>query len=233
MEKMMERLKASNLGLKDIDDKKGIVRAYVNKFNVEDSYGDVSLPGSFVKTSKERLKKIFWILNHNWDKLLGVTLALEEDGIGLIATGQFNLKKQIAVDTMNDYMLFAEHGTTLQHSVRVQAVKYEKNPSTEYGLIVSEWKMKEWSTLTQPGAVENTPLLSIKSEANQIDMLKKALGLPYSDERLKSIEDKIVSLTDTLKSLQDGAGAPTPQQQPNNERQAKELIDFVKNLKIG
>jgi hypothetical protein len=180
----------------------------------------------------ERLKKIFWLRNHDWDQMLGVTLALEEDSIGLIATGQFNMKKQLSIDTLNDYMLFAEHQTTLQHSVRVLAMKYEVNPQSK-GIIVSEWKMKEWSTLTQPGAVEDTPMLSIKSEADQIDMLKKALGLPYSDERLQSIEDKINSLNETIKSLSDGAGKATSQQQPKDDAKAKELINFINNLKIG
>ena len=118
-EQQPERIKASNQQLIDLDEKQGIVRAYINKFNVIDAAGDLSLPGSFKKTFSERLKKMWWLLNHDWDKSLGVTLSLEEDSFGAIATGKFNLKKQIGLDTFNDYVLFQSEGRTLQHSVRV------------------------------------------------------------------------------------------------------------------
>ena len=44
---------------------------------------------------------------------------MEEDG-NLVMTGQINLKKQIGVETLEDYKLYRDHGKTLEHSVGVR-----------------------------------------------------------------------------------------------------------------
>jgi hypothetical protein len=67
---------------------------------------------------------MWWLLNHDYEKSLGVTLMLEEDMTGAIATGKFNLEKQLSRDVFSDYLFFAENDRTLQHSVRVVPVKY-------------------------------------------------------------------------------------------------------------
>jgi HK97 family phage prohead protease len=220
----MERLKQALEPAIDIDESKGIVRVYINKFNVVDAAGDVSLPGSFSKTFNERLKKMWWLLNHDWEKSLGLTLSLEEDGIGSIATGQFNLKKEIARDTFSDYLLFAENGRSLQHSVRVEPIKYliEKDAKGRDIMKVSEWKMREWSTLTQPAAIEDTPLISIKAEK---ELFEQALKMStYTDERLKYFEDKIKEMEALLK----GADPITLLKQPNPS--IENLVNHINNL---
>lgn len=214
----IERAKSLDYEVVDFDKKQGVVRAYINKFNVQDSYQEMSLPGSFAKTFRERLKKMWWLLNHEWEKSLGVTLALEEDGIGAIATGKFNLEKRLSQDVFSDYQFFAENGRTLQHSVRVIPIQYIiKNDVME----VSEWKMREWSTLTQPGAIEDTPLISIK---NEIDFLQKAGKYDFSDEKLKSFEDKIKQ----LESLITKADQITLKNE--NAKKISETINFINNL---
>jgi len=145
---------------------------------------------------KERLKKIWWLLNHDYEKSLGVTLMLEEDMTGAIATGKFNLEKQLSRDVFSDYLFFAENDRTLQHSVRVIPVKYVIENDI---MKVREWKMKEWSTLTQPGAIEDTPMISIKQANEDKELLKKQLEYEYSDERLKQIEKKITGLETIIK----------------------------------
>jgi HK97 family phage prohead protease len=222
--KNSERIKQFAAPILDLDTEKGIVRTYINKFNVEDSYSEMSLPGSFAKTFRERLKKMWWLLNHDWEKSLGVTIALEEDSIGAIATGKFNLKKQIAVDTYNDYIFFAENSRTLQHSVRVSPIKYIIENDV---MKVSEWKMREWSTLTQPGAIEDTPMISIKSAQEDVESLRKALKLDYSDEKLKSIENKISSLETLIKAA---AERTELMKSANDEQKIKECINFIKNI---
>ena len=59
--------------------------------------------------------------------------------------------------------------------------------------------MKEWSTLTQPGAIEDTPMISIKQANEEKELLKKQLEYAYSDERLKEMEDKIAGLETIIK----------------------------------
>jgi HK97 family phage prohead protease len=214
----IERIKSLDYEAIDIDKKQGIIKAYINKFNVIDAYNEMSLPGSFTKTFRERLKKMWWLLNHEWEKSLGVTLELFEDGIGAIAVGKFNLEKRLSQDVFSDYQFFAENGRTLQHSVRVIPIQYLiKNGVME----VSEWKQREWSTLTQPGAIEDTPLLSIKSE---IDFLQKAGKYDFSDERLKAFEDKIKQ----LEALITKADAITLQNE--NAKKIRETMNFINNL---
>lgn len=216
--------KASDSPILDLTDK-GIVTVYINKFNVIDDSGDLSLPGSFKKTFNDRLKKMWWLLNHEWEDSLGVTMELKEDRLGAIAVGKFNLDKQLCRDVFSDYKFFAENDRTLQHSVRVMPIKYmiEKDVT-----IVSEWYMREWSTLTRPGAIEDTPLISIKQSEEEVLALKKALGYDYSDEKLKAIEDKISK----LESLISEAALGTSQNKPTDEMFIKQTINNIKNFKF-
>ena len=200
-------LKYINKEIKDINERQGIVQVYANAFNNLDADGDVSLPGSFTKTLKEGLKRMRWLLNHDIDKLLGVPFidGGVQDNWGLLATNKFNFKKQIAKDTFEDYLIYKEFNRTLEHSIRVKALKYEvfegKEIPKEYReqarennfnsvRLVKEWQMLEMSTVLW-GANEKTPLVDIKSleDINStIALLEKMLKGNYSDERYKQIE---------------------------------------------
>lgn len=217
----IERVKSLDYEAIDIDQKQGIVRAYINKFNIADSYNEMSLPGSFSKTFRERLKKMWWLLNHEWEKSLGVTLSLEEDGIGAIATGKFNLEKRLSQDVFSDYQFFAENGRTLQHSVRVTPINYVIENNV---MKVSEWKMREWSTLTQPGSIEDTPMISIKNAQDEVDLLKKAGKYDFSDERLKMFEEKISKLEALITKAEEIT------LQNENAKKISETINFINNL---
>jgi HK97 family phage prohead protease len=219
----VERRKAFDAPIIDVQKDKGIVRSYVNKFNVIDSYGEMSLSGAFKKTFQERIKKIWWLLNHDYDKSLGVTLSLEEDQFGAIATGKFNLEKQLSRDVFSDYLFFAENDRTLQHSVRVIPVRYVIENEI---MKVSEWIMREWSTLTQPGAVEDTPMISIKQANEEKELLEKQLTYAYSDERLKQIEDKISGMETIIKE------AAISTSRNETTKQIDETIKFINNLKF-
>ena len=107
-------------------------------------------------------------------------------------TSQFNMKKQIARDTYEDYKLYAEHGRTLEHSIGVNAINRNKSNPKE----VLQWKMWEYSTLTNWGANERTPLLDIKgmntiSAEEHIKFLEEAVKMKYSDAKLKAITQSI------------------------------------------
>jgi len=176
-----------NWSFKDLN-QKGAVQLAVNAFGNEDSDGDISLPGSFKKTLKENFGRVRWFLNHDVTQLLGVPLKGYETPDYLVMEAQFNLEKQIARDTYEDYKLFAEHGKSLQHSVGLQAIKYEINQD-EYIRTVSEWKLWEFSTLTHWGANENTPMLNIKSKDEIKAIIEEMMKNPkYSDQRKHNIE---------------------------------------------
>jgi hypothetical protein len=104
-------------------------------------------------------------------------------------SAQLNMKKQIAMDVLSDYQLYAEHGRTLEHSVGVEDVVRNKSNNKE----VLQWKLWEFSTLTSWGANSNTPLLEMKNMTTneQIQMLEKALKQNRSDERLQYIEKSL------------------------------------------
>ena len=158
--------KAANL------DTKGRVLIAVNAFGNTDSDGDISAPGSFKKTLKENFNRVRWFLNHDTTILLGVPIkGYEEEGF-LKMEAQFNMEKQIARDTYEDYKLYQEYGKSLEHSVGLQAIKFSIDQDKQIRT-VTEWKLWEFSTLTHWGSNENTPLLGIKANTNLENILSK------------------------------------------------------------
>lgn len=67
----------------------GIISGYASRFDEVDSYGDVIAKGAFKKSLKKtgpiRVKMLY---GHDPQKLIGKWTTLEEDGVGLAATGQ-------------------------------------------------------------------------------------------------------------------------------------------------
>ena len=183
----------------DLDEAKGIVTVAVNGIGIVDSQNDISMPGSFNKTLKENIGRMKWFLNHDTTQLLGVPLEGEERDGNLVMTGQLNLAKQIGRDTLEDYKLYASAGRTLEHSIGVQAIKRDPEDKRK----VLEWKMWEYSTLTSWGSNPQTFLVGIKNDnpsdvrAN-IEFIRNALKMRYSDERLKQYEMRLDMLTKAL-----------------------------------
>ena len=175
--------------VKDLDEKEGIVTLYMNSFDNEDSDGDISVKGSFKKTFKENIGEIWHLLNHNTNYWLGIPLELIEDDFGAIAVSQMNMEKQIAKDVFEDYRLCAKHNRTLQHSIRVYAIKRDSDDTRR----VLEWKLWEYSTLYSWGANPETPLIDIKS-LDELEIMMREGN--YSDEKAKKIEQ----LYDQLKN---------------------------------
>ena len=183
----------------DLDETRGIVTVAVNGIGIVDSQNDISMPGSFNKTLKENITRMKWFLNHDTTQLLGVPLSGEEKDGNLVMVGQLNLSKQIGRDTLEDYKLYAAAGRTLEHSIGVQAVKRDKNDKRK----VLEWKMWEYSTLTSWGSNPQTFLVGIKNDdpttvRQNIEFLRRALQMRYTDERLKQYEMRLDMLTKAL-----------------------------------
>jgi len=212
--------------VKDLDTTKGIVTVYINAFNNEDSDGDISLPGSFKRTFKNNGKTLQHWLNHDRDKLLGVPIKLYEDSVGAIAVSQLNINKQLGKDVFEDYKLFAEHGKTLQHSVRVMPIKFEEErDGDKYTRKVSEWKMiMEYSTLYGWGANQQTPLIDIKSMKDLELMMTEG---NYSDEKALLIEATYNKLKQLLEADDSDATLET-----DPATLESDLMKFYNKLKI-
>lgn len=204
----------------DIDEVKGILTLAVNGIGIVDSQGDRSMSGSFNKTIKENFGRVKWLYNHDTTQLLGCPLFAEEKDGNLMVTGQINLQKQMGRDVLSDYILYANNGKTLEHSIGVQAVKWEMDNEIRN---VYEWKWWEYSTLANWGANPQTFLASIKSADavsinDTIEMLEKALKLNYSDERLDAIEKQIAVLKDTIN------GKETKTDEPSDDTHKEESV---------
>lgn len=183
----------------DLDEVRGIVTVAVNGIGIVDSQNDISMPGSFTKTLAENIGRMKWFLNHDVTQLLGVPLEGEEKDGNLVMTGQLNLAKQIGRDTLEDYKLFAAAGRTLEHSIGVQAIKRDEKDRRK----VLEWKMWEYSTLTNWGSNPQTFLIGIKNDnegdvRRNIEFIRQALKMRYSDARLKEYEMRLDMLNKAL-----------------------------------
>lgn len=187
----------------DVDSKKGIVTNYDNAFNCVDSDGDISRKGAYLKTLSENVKRAKWFLNHDSTLLLGVPFiaGTKEDDAGLLSVNHLNMDKQIAKDTLSDYMLFKDYDRTLEHSIGYEVIK--SNPydlgSGKMGRELIEIKLWEKSTLTSWGANEFTPLVDIKSIKDidkMLEMLEQMFtkNLNYSDERKRAAEKLFLEL---------------------------------------
>lgn len=180
---------------------KGRVVVAVNRTGIEDSQGDISMPGSFDKTLKNDLMRMKWLYNHDWTQLLGVPLEGAENKDGdIVMVGQLNMEKQLCRDVYTDYKLMADYGRTLEHSVGVVAKKRDTADKRK----VHEWMMAEYSTLSFWGANPCTHLIDIKSDSPErvreaIAILEKALKQPeYSDLRLKDMDINLAILNKRL-----------------------------------
>lgn len=181
--------------IKDFDEKQGIVKAYANVYNFEDSDGDISGPGSFTKTVKENYKRIRVLKDHNSTISLGVPLELDaSDPIGLLTTTKFNLQKEVSRDMFTDIQLMKEHGLNAELSIGYNVVSRSKSNRK----VINEYKLHEYSFLTSWAANELSTvqdIKSVKSHYGIMELLTKAYDLPYSDSRLIQIESILKSLS--------------------------------------
>lgn len=182
--------------IKDFDEKQGIVKAYANVYNVEDSDGDISAPRSFIKTVKENYKRIRVLKDHNSTIGLGVPLEIDpNDPVGLMTTTKFNLNKEVSRDMFSDIQLMKENGLNAELSIGYEVMK--RNEANRK--VIDEYKLYEYSFLTSWAANEMATvqdIKSLKSHYGVMELLTKAYNLPYSDTRLQQIETILKSLTD-------------------------------------
>lgn len=190
--------------LKELDDTKGVVTAYANVYNVEDSDGDISAYGSFDKTVNENFKRIRVLKDHNSTMMIGVPLAINtKDSYGLLTTTQFNMKKDLGKDMFTDVKLMYDSGLSAELSIGYRVMK--RDPKDKR--IVTEYKLMEYSFLSSWGANQWSTVQGIKSVKGlygTLELIQKMYNLDYSDERLRQIEtilkalDKKPSESDTL-----------------------------------
>lgn len=195
-ENILYAFKSVSHEIKDLDEKQGIVQAFANVYENEDSDGDISAPGSFKRSVNNNFKRMRVLKDHISTITLGVPLKMDADHYyGLDTVTQFNLKKEVSRDMFSDIQLMKENGLNAELSIGYD--RDVKRDSKDRRRIV-EYKLMEYSFLSAWASNDRalvTDLKSIKSHYGIMDLLVKMYNLPYSDMRLKQIEALLESLT--------------------------------------
>jgi len=191
LEKITKNLKTT---VNDVTEK-GIVTIGITQFDEYDSDGDRMLAGSLTKTWNE--SKQVHLVDHQKGMATYVGLPVAKDPKTGIIESQLNLNKQAGLDLLADYKFSQQHGRSLQHSHGFRAIQGKYSKNEKGGRDFAEIQQFEYSTLLF-GAVDNTPLHSIKSsedaqEIIEILSLKVSTG-NYTDEYGKLLEIKIKEL---------------------------------------
>lgn len=194
--------------LKELDDTKGVVKAYANVYNFKDSDGDVSAYGSFDKTVTENFKRIRVLKDHNPTMMIGVPLAIDtKDSYGLLTTSQFNMNKPLGKDMFTDVKLMHESGLNAELSIGYKVLQRDAKDKS----IIKEYKLMEYSFLSSWGANQLSTvqdIKSIKSHYGIMELIEKSYNLDYSDDRLRQIETLLKALS------KEPSNDDTPNDQP-------------------
>ena len=190
------KFKQLSYDLKELDETKGVVKAYANAYNFKDSDGDISAYGSFEKTVKENYRRIRVLKDHNPTMMIGVPLEIDtKDTYGLLTTTQFNMNKPLGKDMFTDVKLMHENNLNAELSIGYKVMlRDQKNKS-----IINEYKLMEYSFLSSWGANELSTVQGIKSIQSHygiMELIQKAYNLDYSDNRLRQFETILKSLSD-------------------------------------
>lgn len=214
-------LKQLSYGLKDLEEEKGIVVAYANAYDFKDSDGDISAKGSFDKTVNENFKRIRVLKNHNPREMLGVPLEIDtKDDFGLLTKSQFNMKTDLGRDMFYDIQLMHSQNLAAELSIGYNVVKRDEKDKS----IIKEYKLMEYSFLTSWGANQLSTvqdIKSLKSVYGILELIEKSYNLPYSDTRLKQIEN-------ILKTIDTQEEEPSKQDTLNLEP----LSNIINNFKF-
>lgn len=198
--------------IKDLDESEGIVAAYANAYNNEDSDKDISAPGSFTKTSSDNFKRIRVLKDHITTISLGVPLKINpNDPYGLYTETKFNLKKEVARDMFSDIKLMKDNGLNAELSIGYEVVKRDSKDRR----IITEYKLHEYSFLTSWAANELATVQGLKGvEAfyGIMDLVTKSYNLPHSDARLIKLEEILKSLSKEPESIDPLLKEPTTEQ---------------------
>jgi HK97 family phage prohead protease len=190
----MDEIIFKNLSeFRDIDEQTGIIKGYANVYNVKDSDGDISLPGSFSKTVAERAKKIKIFKNHT-PKLVGVPLELDiADPYGLGLTAKMLMDTDAGRDTFHEVKFLHENGFESGMSIGGWVIKRNAKNKAE----VVEYRLKEISVLTTEEPANQLSLVSAVKAVKELteptqeefwNIIEKAYNVRFSDNILKSLE---------------------------------------------
>ena len=220
--------KGIDSGFTDIDAKQGIVTGYFAVFNNKDLDGDIIERGAFTKTITERgpagKQLIKYLLDHKKDQVVAKITELYEDEKGLRYTAKIG-----SHSAGQDFQKMIESELINQHSFGFKTIK----SFYDQGLKANKLKelfMLEGSAVQFLGANPETNEINLKSfdqVIEQFEKLDKFIRTSNAtDETLKSLELKLLSLSEFIK-----AGSTTLDNVKADN--TKTIIDIINKSKNG
>lgn len=184
-------LKNKNFGfqVKEIKED-GIFEGYASVFDVEDSYGDVVLPGAFKDSLENKKPKILW--QHMSAEPIGVPLETKEDEKGLFIRGQLAMKTVRGAEAYELLKMGAIDGMSIGYMSLVETYDKEKNL-----LFLEKIDLWEFSLVTFP-ACETAKVSFVKSIdeigslADAEDLLRESGG--FSKGQACAVVSKIKAI---------------------------------------
>lgn len=230
-------VKSTDIPLKDVDTKQGIVTGYFSAFGVKDMEGDIIEKGAFAKSILERGPKsnkprIKHLLDHNRTIAVGVLQELYEDNIGLVYQ-----TKAGRHTTGQDWLKMCEDGIITEHSTgAIIAVEKKKADGNH----VYETKLWEGSSLQAWGINEFTPVTGVKSLKieelkDRFELLEKAMQKgAYSDDTfIQVIEPELKHIKRIIENFTVDTTQPGPEQhtiEPDTKALDLLAIDIIKQF---
>lgn len=203
-----------------MDVSEGMVTLYANVFNVRDSAGDVSMPGSFSKTIQENGHRIAHYIDHNLSvgSMIGAFQSMKEDDAGLLCESKLAIDSPIGKHVYELYKLRKSMGKPMEHSIGYNVIKSEYD--TQRGVnYIKEYKLWEISTVAL-GANQYSIATDVKQMMGDdltveqlAAILEKALDMNFAPEQLRKAESQLKAMLKALEQTepQNALGGNEPQ----------------------
>lgn len=155
--------------LKDLDEKKGIVKGYGSVFGNVDSDGDMIAKGAYSKTIMENGKRVKYLYQHQMDKPLGKMINLYEDEKGLVFEAEIP-KTQLGMDVLE----LIKAGVITENSVGILPLQKEDCPEGMKNCYrkLTEVKLYEISAVTL-AANDEAMITNVKGNVDVDKVLKR------------------------------------------------------------
>ena len=224
-------LELKNSGtVKDVDSQSRVVSGYLSSFGNVDSDYDIIVKGAFAKSIAERKDKIFYLLQHNWEKPLGKFNVLQEDEKGLY------FEAEIANTSYgNDLIELYSTGIVNEHSIGYNTIQSEFDTNTQIRTI-KEVKLWEGSAVTL-GANSATPFTGFKSELKDLQekqskIIKAIKEGNFTDETFIMLEYSLKQLMAEAYELKSTQNEQEPPVSTLKSIEPQEINNLFTNFKI-
>ena len=227
----MKLFKSNEAKVKDVDTKKGLVKAFYTVFGNIDSDKDIVEPGASAKTIRERgpegsdrIKHFKW---HDVREVPGRLQELGEDEFGGFFVSKMS-NSQLGKDTLIQY----QEGIISEHSFGFEIIKEDED---EAGINhIREFKLWEVSSLTAWGANPLTRTDLVKDIKDEKELLKAIENITkylqigrFSDELLSNLEKQYTDLTTIYNSLITKEPKNTPKAGEPNEAKRQYYLNQI------